>query len=189
MPKPPNLGQIDWKAVFDSGLEFAAWLDAGETEQNVEALRQFYDEQVIAEGVQAKLKAVSKPVHVIAIAEDWCPDVIRHAPALQKMADLNDNLRVRYISREDHPEVFVRFLTNGGEAIPKFIFLSDQFAECGNWGPMPEALKELIARGKACDNVGKAREKVFAAYIADAERAEVVAELMQRIDVAASETP
>ncbi|PCJ51371.1 MAG: hypothetical protein COA73_17550 [Candidatus Hydrogenedentota bacterium] len=189
MPKPPNLIQTDWQAVYDSGKDFAAWMKSGESEQNVDALQQFYDSQIISENVQIQLKALTRPIHVVAIAEDWCPDVIRHVPVLQKMSDLSDNLNVRYITREEHPDVFVRFLTNGGEAIPKFIFLSDKFAECGNWGPMPERLKELIARGKACDNVAKAREKIYAAYIADTERVEVVDELIYRIGVAAAETP
>ena len=96
---------------------------------------------------------------------------------------------MRYISREQHPEVFVRFLTNGGEAIPKFIFLSDAFVECGNWGPMPGLQRELIARGKACGDVGAARKKVAAFYEADSNNRMVVSELVHLIDIAVSLQP
>lgn len=34
MPRPATLPLIDWKAVFESGLDYAAWLDVEEsTEQ------------------------------------------------------------------------------------------------------------------------------------------------------------
>ena len=135
------------------------------------------------------LKALAKPVHVVAIAEDWCGDVVRHAPVLQRLADETPNLKVRYVRRDQHLDVFARFLTNGGEAIPKFVFLSDAFVECGNWGPMPDACRELIARGKACGNVAAAREKVAALYNADPQERMVVNELLSLIDIAACTAP
>jgi hypothetical protein len=105
------------------------------------------------------------------------------------MAEAAPMLKVRIIARQQWPEVFVRFLTNGGEAIPKFIFLSDRFVECGHWGPMPEACRELIARGKACGDVAAARKKVAALYEADGNRREVVRELLRLVDVAAGREP
>jgi hypothetical protein len=96
---------------------------------------------------------------------------------------------VRFISRQQWPDVFARFLTNGGEAIPKFIFLSDAFVECGNWGPMPGPCRELVARGKACGNVAAARKKVSGFYEADGNRRMVVSELLELIDIAVSLEP
>ena len=189
MPRPATLPLIDWKAVFKSGLDYAAWLAAAEsTEQRdkIEAQRQALTPD---DPVAGFLAALLRPVHVVAIAEDWCGDVVRHAPVLQRMAEAGSNLKVRYISREQHPDVFARFLTNGGEAIPKFIFLSDCFVECGNWGPMPECCREFIARGKACGDLAAARRKVSACYEQDTARRKVVTGLMQLVEVAVSREP
>jgi hypothetical protein len=120
----------------------------------------------------------------LAIAEDWCGDVVRHLPIVQKMADAGKNLQVTYLTREQFPDVFARFLTNGGEAIPKFVFFNDKFVECGQWGPMPQQCRELIARGKACGDVPNARRKVAALYDLDPECRVVVAEIMTLIDIA-----
>ena len=108
---------------------------------------------------------------------------------VQRLAQAAPKLHVRYITREQHPDVFIRFLTNGGEAIPKFVFLSDQWVECGNWGPMPAADRVLIARGKACGDLGAARKKVGQSYQVDAERRIVVQELMALIEIAVCATP
>jgi hypothetical protein len=98
-------------------------------------------------------------------------------------------VNVRYVTREQQKDVFVRFLTNGGEAIPKFVFLSEDYVECGSWGPMPEECRKLIARGKACGNVPAAREKVAALYDADPDRRVVVRELLELLQTAAAVSP
>jgi hypothetical protein len=189
MPKPPILPTINWKVVFDSGKTYSDWLSDGESPENQQKMEFIRNGLTLDPHVIGLLRAVPRAVHVIAIAEDWCGDVVRHVPVLQKLADTSSNLHVRYISREQWPDVFTRFLTNGGEAIPKFIFLSDKFVECGNWGPMPDMCRELIARGKACGDVPAARKKVGGLYEADHNKRMVVAELIHLIDIASSTAP
>jgi hypothetical protein len=189
MPMPTNLPIPDWSAISDSGLDFESWLEKGEYEKNIAKLRELYERQQFPEEVGSQLSGLARPIHVVAIAEDWCPDVIRHVAVLQKMADRSDALSVHYVTRKSHPEIFIRYLTNGGEAIPKFIFLNDQYMECGNWGPMPECCKESISRGKACGDVKTARVKVAECYKKDKERTKVITELMRLVDIASAETP
>lgn len=188
MPRPPVLPVLDWNAIFNSGQAFETWLAAAEDERR-EAMAQALAGQALEPHVEAALGALPRPVHVVAIAEPWCGDVRRHVPVLQRLAQAAPNLHVRYITREQHPDVFVRFLTNGGEAIPKFVFLSDQWVECGNWGPMPAADRMLVARGKACGDVGAARKKVGMSYQQDAERIIVAQELMALIEIAVCAAP
>jgi hypothetical protein len=164
-------------------------LAAVESDKNRDAMAEALAGQALEPHVEAALGALPRPVYVVAIAEDWCGDVRRHVPVLERMAQAAPKLTVRYITREQHRDVFVRFLTNGGEAIPKFVFISDQYVECGNWGPMPAADRVLIARGKACGDVGAARKKVGLSYQADAERRIVVEELMALIEIAVCAAP
>jgi len=189
MPQPPLLRVIDWEEVFRSGQDFATWMERAESEERRNEMATGLEAMQLEPTVASGLAALKRPVHVVAIAEDWCGDVVRHVPPLQAMAEASANLRVRFITREQYLDVFTRFLTNGGEAIPKFIFLNDAFVECGNWGPMPEACRTLIARGKACGDLGAARKKVSAAYDADPGRKIVVRELYSLAEIASAETP
>jgi hypothetical protein len=179
---------LDWHAILDSGKPFDVWLDAADPDQR-DAMAQALAAQALEPHLEAALAALPRSVYVVAIAEPWCGDVRRHVPVLQRLAQAAPNLHVRYITRAQHPDVFIRFLTNGGEAIPKFVFLSDQYVECGNWGPMPAADRTLIARGKACGDVSAARKKVGMSYRQDAERILVVQELMALIEIAVCTTP
>lgn len=189
MPRPPILPILDWKAVFESGKTYEEWIAAAKNREHADAMEELRKSQPLEPHVMGSLGALARPVHVVAIAEDWCGDVVRHVPVLEAMADAAPQLQTRYIERAQHPEVFVRFLTNGGEAIPKFVFLSDRFVECGNWGPMPEACRELISRGKAANDGTTARQRVAALYAADEIKRSVVMELMRLIDIASSSTP
>ncbi|MEO8377360.1 MAG: thioredoxin family protein, partial [Candidatus Sumerlaeota bacterium] len=115
--------------------------------------------------------------------------VVRHVPVLQALADNAPKLQVRYIARVDHPNVFARFLTNGGEAIPKFVFFNDKFTEVGNWGALPEECKKIVARGKGAGDVGAARKRTNVLYEADPDRVVVVTELIQLIETAVCDKP
>ncbi|HOF42086.1 MAG TPA: thioredoxin family protein [Candidatus Hydrogenedentes bacterium] len=184
MPRPPILPVLDWQAIHAGGQTFDDWLKRGTNPANQETMRELRANQPLEPHVKAMLKGLARPVHVVAIAEDWCGDVVRHVPVLEALASASTALRVRYLFREDRPDVFVRYLTNGGEAIPKFIFLNDQFTECGHWGPMSSLCRELIARGKACGDVARAREQVAAIYRADVCSRMAVEELLHLIGIA-----
>jgi len=190
MPRPPILPALDWPALFAAGRPFAEWIRHGESAENRARMRETTSGQPLEPADEARLRALARPVHVIAFAEDWCGDVVRHVPVIERMASAaGDLVRVRYLARADAPDAFSRFLTNGGEAVPKFVFLSDRFVECGHWGPMPARCRELIARGKACGDVPAARRQVAALYAADPERREVVAELLHLLETAAATAP
>lgn len=189
MPRPPILPVIDWPAVFAAGSTYETWLALAESEEQRGRMETFRTALELEPQTLGFLGTLPRTVHVVAIAEDWCGDVVRHVPVLQRMAEAAPKLQVRFISRAAHPDVFARFLTNGGEAIPKFIFLSEAWVECGNWGPMPEPCRELIARGKACGDVAAARRKVSALYELDTNRRMVVSELVKLLDIASTCEP
>ena len=189
MPRPPVLPTLDWESVLANGRSYDAWIAIAEHPDHVEKMQSAIERQQLDAVTVGALRAISRAVHVVAFAEDWCGDVVRHVPVLERMVRENERLQVRYVARAEQPEAFARFLTNGGEAVPKFVFLSDRLVECGNWGPMPDDGRELIARGKACGNVAAAREKVSALYQADKDRALVVRELLGRFMTAAAEHP
>ncbi len=186
MPRPALLPVIDWKQVFDSALTWEAWLEQAESPDQALRMRDRLEALAAPEESAECLGTVGRTVKVIAIAEDWCGDVVRHAPVLERICSMQPLVESRYISREAYPDVFARFLTNGGEAIPKFIFLNEDFVECGNWGPMQMDCRLLISRGKACGNVAAAREMVSEIYQLDPSCKAVFTELCALVELAAA---
>ena len=211
MPMPPLLPEIEWQNVFENAWDYATWRAEGMAQVDSELVTTYPEEQhdkvmaflaknradmdeadatfALDERTKARLNGVSRRVHVVCIAEDWCPDVVRHVPVLQKMAEASDQIEVRHLMRRDHLNVLARYLTAGGEAVPKCIFLNDAFVECGSWGPMPSACREMIARGRACGDLKAARERVSEMYKSDPNLQIVIEELLHEIEIASCVAP
>lgn len=186
MPMPPTLPVLDWRAIFADGQRYSEWLESADSPANAAAMRDAAAAQPLSPSALHTLNQLERDVYVVAIAEDWCGDVVRHVPVLEKLAATTTRIRTRYLTRAYDLALFLRFLTNGGEALPKFIFLSESFVECGSWGPMPLACREWIARGKAGGDVGAARKQVSRLYREDSEKQIVVSELIHHIEIAAT---
>lgn len=187
MPRPPQLPKIDWKSICEKSLDFKGWLAQAEFPEATKQMQSDFEAFTLSKDIAHWLENLPKKVHVLCIAEDWCGDVTRHVPVLERLAAASGGkVNTRYTSRHDSPEIFIRFLTNGGEALPKFVFISADWVECGNWGPMPHECRELIARGKACNDVSSARMKVSELYRSDSKKERVVEELLELIDIAST---
>lgn len=73
----------------------------------------------------------------LVLTESWCGDAAQILPLLNKMAELNANVDLRLVLRDEHSELMEEFLTNGGRSIPKLIMLNEQGVVVGTWGPRP----------------------------------------------------
>ncbi len=189
MPRPPILPALDLAAIHQAARTYRQWLDIAEKPANAEVMEQRRSATVLEPLHEALLAALPRPVHVLVIAEDWCGDVHRHVPILERLADAAPNLHTRYLLRGEHRDLFARFLTNGGEAIPKLIFLNHECKECGNWGPMPAGCRRLIARGKAAGDIAAARRQVSTRYDADPNGNETIAEILDLLEIATCTQP
>lgn len=187
MPRPPVLEEIDWKREFARGKPFSEWLPLGENPEYRERMAKDTVELVVPEEIAVRIERLTRAVRIVVFAEGWCPDVVRHVPVLETLARGQDRITTSYFMRADAPELFQRFLTFGGEAVPKMVFLSEDWVECGVWGPMPETDKAWIARGRAAGDLGKAREYVSESYKNDRDRLLVFEEIASCLEIAASE--
>lgn len=184
MPRPAILPVPDRAALFAGGEDFTTWLNYSDTPDNAERIRDLYATTTVPDAARAALAALTRDVRVIAIAETWCGDVVRHTPVLMRLAECSPHIQVRFIKREAAPDYFARFLTNGGEAIPKYVFCNAEFVEVGHWGPMSSTPRLMIAQGKGCNDGKTARQKVAQFYEADANR-EAIAEMVALAQTAA----
>jgi hypothetical protein len=86
----------------------------------------------------------------VVITESWCGDAAHVLPAINKIAELNDNIEMKVVLRDENLELMDAFLTNGGRAIPKVIMVDDATGEVLNtFGPRPSEATNLVNRFKA----------------------------------------
>lgn len=95
-----------------------------------------------------KIESITKPINWIVITEGWCGDAAQNLPVINKLAELNNNINLRIVLRDEHPELMKRFLTNGGEAIPKLIHTENNHEIISHWGPRPSVATKMVENFK-----------------------------------------
>ena len=97
----------------------------------------------------------------LVITESWCGDAAQVIPLIKKAADLNPNIDLRLIIRDEYPELMDAFLYNGTRSIPILIVIDRRSGEViGNWGPRPSTARKMVkdfkdAHGKLTDEFKK----------------------------------
>ena len=95
----------------------------------------------------AAFKALSHPVRVLVLAEDWCGDVIDNLPILGRIAEESGKLDVRIFLRDQNESLMDQYLNQGQfRSIPVFVFLDDQLGELGRFIERPASVTERRAR-------------------------------------------
>ncbi len=86
----------------------------------------------------SKIKDFAKKVSWLVLTESWCGDAAQTMPMMNKVAELNENITLRVILRDENLDIMHRFLTNNSMSIPKLVMVSDETGEVlGEWGSRP----------------------------------------------------
>ena len=129
-------------------------------------------------------RSLTGPIHVLALAEDWCGDVIANLPILGKLAGQSGTLDVRIFLRDQNKDLIQQYLNQGKyESIPVFAFFDDAFREIGVFIERPASVTERRAEQRKQIH---AEHPEFGAYgaspddLAEETRARLTAEITKR---------
>jgi hypothetical protein len=90
-----------------------------------------------------------RPMIWLVLTEAWCGDAAQNIPLFAKLANIQPNIRVRFILRDENPEIMDQFLTRSTRSIPKVVALdASSYAVLGQWGPRPAELGALVTQLK-----------------------------------------
>ncbi len=103
----------------------------------------------VSEELKNLILKIDKPQTWMIISETWCGDSAQNIPFFSKVAELNLNIDLRLIMRDENPDVMDLYLTNGTRSIPILVSFDDSGNEIFRWGPRPEEGKKLFADLKA----------------------------------------
>jgi hypothetical protein len=172
------------RARFATGLTYDAFKDQmtrNRDRVDTNEARVAFD----ADDLEA-FRSLNGPIHVLALAEDWCGDVIANLPVLGKLARESGTLDVRVFLRDQNKDLMQKYLNQGRfESIPVFAFFDDDFHELGVFTERPASVTERRAEQRKQIH---AEHPEFGAYgsspdaLAEDVRARLTAEITQRRD-------
>ncbi|NNK75537.1 MAG: thioredoxin family protein [Maribacter sp.] len=92
-----------------------------------------------------KINGFNKKVTWLVLTESWCGDAAQTLPMMNKMAELNENISLKVILRDENLDIMNRFLTNNTMSIPKLIMVEDATGEIlGTWGSRPKIASQMV---------------------------------------------
>ncbi|MGJ3235639.1 thioredoxin family protein [Marivirga sp.] len=94
-----------------------------------------------------KVKELPK-MNWMVITEAWCGDAAQNIPFIAKLAKDNPNIDLRFIMRDENPDIMDNYLTNGARSIPILIMMDQDFNDLAVWGPRPEPVQKMIMEAK-----------------------------------------
>ena len=95
--------------------------------------------------VSEKLGGITKKIIWLVITEGWCGDASQILPVLQKLIQSNSNFEMKVVLRDEHEDLMNNFLTNGGKAIPKVLFIdAETHKVLKEWGPRPSEATKMV---------------------------------------------
>ncbi len=104
----------------------------------------------LTEEAVEKIKSYNGDVTWLVLTESWCGDAAQTMPVINKVAELNDNITLKVVMRDENEALMNEFLTNGGKSIPKLISIDNASGNViGDWGPRPSEATKLVSDYKA----------------------------------------
>ena len=98
---------------------------------------------------QETIKGYKNPMKWVVLAESWCGDAAQILPYINKVAQLNDNIVLDVLLRDENLELMDAHLTNGGRAIPKLIAFDAANNVIAKFGPRPNEATQMVVDFKA----------------------------------------
>lgn len=90
------------------------------------------------------ISKITAPQIWLVITEDWCGDSAQTLPVIAALSELNDNISLKIILRDNNLDLMDLYLTHGKRSIPKLISFDKELNELFVWGPRPAQAITLI---------------------------------------------
>jgi len=179
---------------FSQGFTYQEYMD------QVESNKERYDEHSagfkLSDEDAKSFKALAEKtggLKVLAVGEDWCPDVHRGLPVIGEIARAA-GLDLRIFYRDKNLDIMNNFLKDGQfQSIPVFAFFDNNMKPLGHWVERPAAayrfMEELgaeLSKKKLTEDEIRQERRQRNATMAEKWRQETVVELIDLLGKATS---
>ena len=131
-PKDDNM---NFSTKFETGLSYSEFLAKYSTEDQQQRWAAVH-KQVNLTDVQLQiLSGFVRKMKVLVVAGAWCGDCVNQCPIFDHfVAATDDTIDLRFLDRDQHPDLADALSTCGGQRVPSALFLSEDNFVCGRYG-------------------------------------------------------
>ena len=122
----------DFSAEHARGHDYGDFLGHHASDEDRERWQRIYDRVTLTESQQAVLASFVREMKVLVLAGAWCG--VNQCPIWERFSQSCSLIQVRYLDRDENPELTERLSVNGGHRVPVVVFLSEDDHLCGIYG-------------------------------------------------------
>lgn len=141
---------MDINKLFNSGISFEEFMSHDDGAY-IDKMLDIYNNIEADDEILAKINSIHRKIKVLVFAEIWCPDCVINVPALKKICDINENIKMKIVSREGNEEYLNDYKIDGKVKIPTFLFMDEDFKGIGTFIEIPDLVKKIVAKGNQVD--------------------------------------
>jgi len=143
---------MNLKSYLDRSLTYDQYVDI--LEKNL-ALHNRHYKNFQLDKIEAEKINSLMGIQILVITEPWCGDSLALLPLVKKLSESNPKWTLNVVLRDQNPDLIDKFLTNGGRAIPIFLFLDYEGNYLFHWGPRPLKAQNIFEQHREQLNEGK----------------------------------
>ncbi len=132
---------------FTQGLTYEEYV--AQVKTNKEQFDRNYQEFQLSEEDReffSNVNRIKGPVKVVALAEEWCPDVYRGLPVMATIAEAA-SMEMRVFPRDQNHDIMNEYLNQGVfMSIPVFAFFDEDFNALCHWIERPHEATAFISQ-------------------------------------------
>ena len=139
--------------AFADALPLAAFLDKYGSASDKSRWAAAHAAITLTDSQMQLLARFTRETNVLVLAGAWCGDCVAQCPAFDRFAEAAPVLKVRYLDRDDHPDVQQALQINGGNRVPVAVFFSEDGYEVSRYGERTLARYRQLAGqlvGESC---------------------------------------
>ncbi len=114
------------------------------TRLNDKRMKRLDKQTILSELAKEEINSIDKDFTWLVLTESWCGDAAQTLPVLNKFSEVNPNIDLKVVLRDENEELMNQFLTNGSKSIPKLIVIDNDNKVVGSWGPRSKVATKMV---------------------------------------------
>lgn len=134
------------RATFDQGVPYEDFVASGASEGHDGQWHTRYDQLELTSEQHSLIAGFTRNMKVLCVTGTWCGDCALQGTAMQRIAEANPLIELRFVNRNDFPRLQMAIPINGGYRVPVTFFMAEDFEPVARFGDRTLSRYRSMAR-------------------------------------------
>ncbi len=120
------------KNKFGHALDYDAYLATNS--EKAGNWNTIYEQVQLADEQRCLIEGFVREVKVLCVSGIWCGDCVQQGPLIQRIAEANPCIDLRWVDRDEHTDLSEQIKINAGLRVPMVIYMAEDYEPVSIYG-------------------------------------------------------